>query len=155
VRWKRIGFRQNFLRWTKIMASDRSLSQKWSDFHATKAQLFWTGVGCAVATVIVGFTWGGWTTGGSAQQAAAQAGTTARQELAAAICVDRFNAGGDATAQLAALREMSTWERGKFIAGGGWVAMPEMMGKTDAAATSCAAQLVATPAPQAASTVTP
>jgi dienelactone hydrolase len=155
MRWKHLRFRRNFSEMDKIMVSDRSLSQKWSDFRATKAQLFWTGVGCAVATMVVGFTWGGWTTGGSAQLAAAQAGTTARQELAAAICVERFNAGGDATAQLAALREMSSWERGKFIAGGGWVAMPEMMGKTDAAATSCAAQLVAAPAPQAASTATP
>jgi hypothetical protein len=137
------------------MSSYRSFSQKWADFRATKAQLFWTGVGCAIVTIAVGFTWGGWKTGGSAHLAAAQAATSARQELAAAICVDRFNAGDDSTAQLVALKDMSSWDRGKFIESGGWVAMPEMMGKTDAAAKICAGQLIAAQVPQTTSSATP
>jgi len=137
------------------MSSYRTLPQKWSDFRATKALLFWTGAGCIVATMLVGFTWGGWTTGGSAHLAAAQAATSAQQELAAAICVDRFNAEGDATAQRAVLKDMSSWDRGKFIESGGWITMPDMMGKTDTAAKMCAGQLVAVPVPQTTSSATP
>ena len=48
--------------------------------------------------MLVGFTWGGWTTGGTAQATAKKAATGARQELAAVLCVDRFKTASDATA---------------------------------------------------------
>ena len=40
----------------------------------------------------------------TARSMAADAAAGARSELAAAVCVDRFKAGGDASAQLAALK---------------------------------------------------
>ena len=77
--------------------------------------------GCVVVATVVGFTWGGWTTGGSAQDMADKAAASARQELAAVVCVDRFMAAPDAGVQLTALQEItSSYAQGKFVEEGGW-----------------------------------
>ena len=63
-----------------------SISEKFRDFRASKAVLFWSCAGCIIATMVVGFTWGGWVTGGSAQERADEAAEQAVAELAADIC---------------------------------------------------------------------
>jgi hypothetical protein len=56
-----------------------------------------------------------------AEQSAAQA----RHELVATVCVDRFMAAPDVTAQLTALKGMvSPRAQGQFIHDGGWAIMP-------------------------------
>ena len=92
---------------------------------------------------MVGFTWGGWVTGGTARAMAAAAATGGRDEIVAAICVDRFQAGRDAHGQLAALKELQSWSRGSFIEKGGWATMPDKGKPTITAAQLCADQLVA------------
>ena len=72
---------------------------------------------------------------------AAAAGT--RDTLVAAVCVDRFQAGGDAQAQLAALKLLQGYSRGSFIEKGGWATMPDKAKPTATAARLCADQLVA------------
>ena len=42
--------------------------------------------------MIIGFSWGGWVTGGTSQTMAATAGNVARGELASVICVEKFKA---------------------------------------------------------------
>src|SRR5687768_10462798 len=79
-----------------IMVETQRLGQRWAGYKATKATLFWSGAACAVATVVVGFTWGGWVTGASARSMAEAAAVSGRDGLVAAICVDRFQAGRDA-----------------------------------------------------------
>jgi hypothetical protein len=34
-----------------------TLNKRWDTFQPSKTTLFWSCAGCAVATVIVGFTW--------------------------------------------------------------------------------------------------
>ena len=46
-------------------------------YRATKATLFWSCAACIVATVVVGFTWGGWVTGGTARSMAQNAAESA------------------------------------------------------------------------------
>ena len=99
----------------------RGLSQRFQDYQASKTVLFWSSAGCVVLATIVGFSWGGWTTGGTAREMAEDSAAQARQELAAVVCVDRFMAAPDADVQLAGLQEMtSSYERGKFVRDGGW-----------------------------------
>jgi hypothetical protein len=99
----------------------RSLSQRFHQYQASKAVLFWACAGSVIAATVVGFTWGGWTTGGSAQSMADKAAASARQELAAVVCVDRFMAAPDAGVQLAALQEIpSSYAQSKFVEEGGW-----------------------------------
>ena len=82
------------------MVGTQRLGQRWAGYKATKATLFWSGAACVVATVVVGFTWGGWVTGGTARSMAEAAAADGRDGLVAAICVDRFQAGSDAQGQL-------------------------------------------------------
>ena len=71
------------------------------------------------------FSWGGWVTGGTAQEMAEQSAAQARQELAAVVCVDRFMAAPDMQAQLTALKGIErSYQRGKFVEDGGWAIMP-------------------------------
>ena len=43
-----------------------SVGQRWSDARPTKTVTFWCCVASAVLTMIIGFGWGGWVTGGTA-----------------------------------------------------------------------------------------
>ena len=99
----------------------QSLSQRFQQYRPSKTALFWSCGGCVVLATIVGFSWGGWTTGGTAREMAEDSAAQARQELAAVICVDRFMAAPDAGVQLTALHEMtSARAQGKFVEDGGW-----------------------------------
>jgi hypothetical protein len=123
------------------MNGKQTLGQRWEAFRPTKAALVWSCVACTVGATVLGFTWGGWVTGGTARAMAEDAAAGARSELAAAVCVDRFKAGGDASAQLAALKGLSGWERGSFVEKGGWATMPDKAEVTKKAAGLCADQL--------------
>jgi hypothetical protein len=104
--------------------------------------VFWACAGCVVATVVVGFTWGGWVTGGTASQMAARAASDAQAELAASVCVERFAKGPDANAQLTALKNSDSWKRDTFIEAGGWATLAGMDKPVAGAATLCAQQLL-------------
>ena len=125
------------------MDARQGLGQRWAAYRPTKGLLFWAAAAGAVATVVVGFAWGGWVTGGTARSMAAAAATSGRDEIVAALCVDRFQAGRDAHGQLAALKELQSWGRGPFIEKGGWAVMPDKAKPTATAARLCAEQLVA------------
>ena len=82
---------------------------------------FWGAVGGAVALAIVGFTWGGWTTGNTANKLADQRAESAVVAALTPICVAKFQQSRDAIANLATLKAISsTWEQGSFIEKGGW-----------------------------------
>ena len=125
------------------MDARQGLGQRWAAYRPTKGLLFWAAAAGAVATVVVGFAWGGWVTGGTATRMAEAAAAGTRDTLVAAVCVDRFQAGGDAQAQLAALKELQGYSRGSFIEKGGWAVMPDKAKPTATAARLCADQLVA------------
>jgi alpha/beta superfamily hydrolase len=63
-----------------------SLGQRWDEFQPTKTVLIWSMVAAVILTMIVGFTWGGWVTAGTAQETAEEAVV----ERLALICVDQF-----------------------------------------------------------------
>ena len=70
--------------------------------------LFWACAGSALVATIVGFSWGGWVTGGMPGRWRRSSAAQARQELAAVVCVDRFMAAPDAGDQLTALKEITS-----------------------------------------------
>ena len=103
------------------MEQNQTRSQRFQQYRASKTALFWSCAGSVVVATIVGFSWGGWTTDGSAQAMADKAAAQARQELAAVVCVDRFMAAPDAGVQLTALQEISSsYAQSKFVEEGGW-----------------------------------
>lgn len=118
-----------------------SVSERFRDFRASKATLFWSCAACAIATMAVGFTWGGWVTGGSAEEQAQIAAEEAVAELAADICVQRYLASPDARVSLTALIEESSYSRDGIIEEGGWVTFGGRDEPVEGAADLCADRL--------------
>jgi pimeloyl-ACP methyl ester carboxylesterase len=132
---------------------NRGRLQGFDQYRASKTVLFWACAGSAILATIVGFSWGGWVTGGSAQAMADKAAAQARQEVAAIVCVDRFMASPDAGVQLTALKEItSASAQGKFVQDGGWVMVIPASGTGDdrKAAGLCAEELAKRETPAAA-----
>jgi len=82
----------------------QSLSRRWDDYQPSKTVFFWGCAAAAVATMIIGFGWGGWVTGGTSRAMATTAAQEARGELVSAICVERFMAAPDSAARLVELK---------------------------------------------------
>lgn len=76
--------------------------------------------GGALVMAFVGFTWGGWVTGGKAEAAALDRANTAVVTVLAPICVDKFKRASDSAAKLTALKGTDAWSRGEYVAKGGW-----------------------------------
>ena len=134
------------------MADKKSFGQRWEEYRPSKATLFWSCVAVSVLTIVVGFNWGGWVTGGTAQEMVQEG----RRNLAATFCVDKFLAAADAGTQHAALMKASTWQRDDFIDKGGWASLPELDKPVAGVADLCAEKLakVEVPASTAQSTTT-
>lgn len=117
----------------------RSIQQRWSDLQPSKTMLFWSCAGSVAVALLVGFTWGGWVTGGTAQKMAGAAGDTSRYELASVVCVERFLDAPDARAQLTALKAIdNSYRQRQFIEEGGWAVMPNKEKATRQAIDLCA-----------------
>ena len=102
-----------------------SLSRRWENYQPSKTMLVWACVAAVIATIVVGFSWGGWVTGGTSRTMAVTAGDTARGDLASAICVERFNAAPDAATKLTELKAIpDSYKKRQFIEAGGWATMP-------------------------------
>jgi hypothetical protein len=125
------------------MSQTESLSQRWEKYRPSKTLWIWSVIGAALATMILGFTAGGWTTGGTAAVMADKAAKDARIELAASICVQKFVGAEGAAEKLAALKETSSWERDSFVEDGGWAKLAGMEKSIPGTADLCAEELVA------------
>lgn len=98
----------------------------------------WGAVGGAVAVAIIGFSWGGWMTGGSAADAASRSAKTAVIAALAPICAAQFRNQPDAAGQLAALKELGGYKQSEFVVTGGWATMPGSEAPENGVAYSCA-----------------
>ena len=95
----------------------------------------------AIATLVIGFYWGGWVTGGSAKEMVQSSTSSAVVKALAPICVDNFNRQANAAASLIELKKVSSWEQGSFIEKGGWATMPGGTSPDSAVARVCAEML--------------
>ena len=92
----------------------------------------------AIATVVVGFYWGGWVTGGNAKDMVQKSATSAIVTALAPICVDKFRHQTDATASLTELKKVNSWQQASFVEKGGWATMPGSTSPDSAVARACA-----------------
>jgi hypothetical protein len=65
----------------------------------------------AVATMFVGFYWGGWSLGSTADKMAKERSDLAVVAALAPVCVDKFRALPDAEAKQAVLSKIESWKR--------------------------------------------
>ena len=81
--------------------------------------LLYGAIGGAILTIIIGFAWGGWVTGGTAQERIDEAVLP----LAAEICANNFKADPNFEKNLAALKKEDRWGKGDYIEKGKWSVM--------------------------------
>jgi hypothetical protein len=103
---------------------------------------FWGVVIGAVGIMIVGFAWGGWVLGSTAEQTANARADEAVTGILVPICVERFMGQADAAAKLAAFQSTASWQQSQLIEKGGWATATGSASPNSAVAKSCAQQLV-------------
>jgi hypothetical protein len=102
----------------------------------------------AIASMVIGFSWGGWMTGGTAIKLADERANNAVVVALTPICVEKFLQNSDAKANLAVLQKISSnWEQGQYLEKGGWVTQPGATSSDYHLARACAEKLVQVKAP--------
>lgn len=102
----------------------------------------------AIACATVGFTWGGWVTGGMARKDAVMAADEATVTALAPFYAERFRAQGDASAGMAELAKASTWERNRVPEKSGFASLPGSKTGEPALACACVELLMAPTIPK-------
>src|SRR5438093_9210504 len=100
-----------------------SRGQRWSAARPTKTLAFWSCMASVVLTMILGFGWGGWVTGGTARTTAEVTAQDAVVKRLAPICVVQSGRDPAKAVKLVALKEESSWQRGEYVGKKGWATM--------------------------------
>ena len=109
------------------------------DMDMEKVKLgLWGAAGGAVVLAIVGFMWGGWVTGSTAQQMAADAAEKVVVDRLAPICVEQYNRDPEKDQKLKKMKEIRSWNRGDYVKKQGWATMPGEKDPDSTVSTKCA-----------------
>ena len=96
----------------------------------------------AVASIVIGFSWGGWMTGGTADSLAAERADTAVVAALTPVCVEKFLQNSDAQANLAVIKKiLSNSEQGEYVRKGGWATQTGATSTDYHVARACAEKL--------------
>jgi hypothetical protein len=101
-----------------------SFKEWWSEARPTKTAVFWSWVGSVILTMIIGFAWGGWVTGGTAQTLAQKMADDAVVKRLAPICVVQFKQAPGKEEKLRELVKIDSWQRSEYVEKQGWATMP-------------------------------
>ncbi len=83
----------------------------------------WGAVGGAIALAIIGFNWGGWVLGGTANQMAREAAGIAVVDRLAPFCFEQFHQYPEKDQKIKIIEEKSSWERDDYVKEQGWATM--------------------------------
>lgn len=126
-----------------MQANIATIRQRWAEAKLTKMAAFWVAIGAITLTLFLGFSRGGWMTGGSAQRMAKSASQGAVIERLAPICVMQFNQDPLRDQKLEELKALpSTFQRARYIQEQGWATMPGEARPDDKVAAECSQQLM-------------
>lgn len=113
-----------------------------SNFEWLKPGLTGAFVG-AVGLAVVGFTWGGWVTGSTAQEMAAAEGRLAMVNALVPMCVaNSKNEDPQVTETLSAIQDARTYQRADIVMKAGWATPPGTESANRDLAKACAEKLV-------------
>ena len=93
----------------------------------------------SIATIIVGFSWGGWMLGGSAERMAKQRSAEAATQALVPVCVSQSKGDQQKLEEFAGIRY--AYERREFIVKAGWATMPGAESPNRDVAAACAEAL--------------
>ena len=113
----------------------------WYQGESLKRLLQGAAVG-VVASLAIGFGWGGWMLGSTAKTLADSTASSAVVAAIAPICVDQFQRSADVN--LTALKKTDSWQQATYVEKGGWAVMPGSKAADSGVSQACAAILSAT-----------
>jgi hypothetical protein len=114
----------------------------WRSLLNSFKPLAWGVVIGAILTMIVGFSWGGWTTSGTANRVATERATTAVTAALVPFCLEKSKADPAGTKKLAALKTLtSSYAQRDAVLEGGWATFGATEANSDVAE-ACAAELL-------------
>lgn len=93
-----------------------------------------------VATLVIGFMWGGWVTGGTAKKMTSEAIEATQVTIYSPVCVERYMAKATPE-QRAAFAKENNWNRDSIIEKTGFATPPGSSAPSDAVADKCAETL--------------
>ncbi len=92
----------------------------------------------AVATMIIGFNWGGWVLGKTAEDNATQRVNVALVQAYGPVCIERFKHQANAEAKWVELTKLDAWNRDDYIKESGFATPPGSTSPNPAIADACA-----------------
>jgi hypothetical protein len=104
----------------------------------------WGVVVGAIGTMIVGFSWLGWTLGSTAERLAVERTNAAIVVALTPACVARFMQQPGASAKLAEFQKIDSWRQREFIEAGGWATLKGDKMPNSGLANACAEELAKT-----------
>ncbi len=104
--------------------------------------VLWGAVGGGIVLAVIGFAWGGWVTGGTAEKMAEELAQTAVVARLAPICVEQYNQDSEKDQKLKELKEESSSKRDDYVEKQGWATMPGEKEADSKVAAKCAELLV-------------
>ena len=103
----------------------------------------WGAVIGGILTMIVGFSWGGWTTSSTANQVAAQRADAAVTAAFIPVCLAQVKVDDTKGKKLGDLRAITTsYEQTEFVMKAGWATFPGKADPNRDVAEACAAALL-------------
>jgi hypothetical protein len=115
--------------------------------HAAIKPGVWGVVIGSVLTMIVGFSWGGWTTSSTTDQLAIKRADAAVTTALVPICLEREKIDVTKATKLGELKAMtSSYEQTEFVMKTGWATFPGKEDPNRDVAAACASALVETAA---------
>ncbi len=118
-----------------------TVGQRWNATQLSKTAIVWICLAFIIATMLVGFTWGGWVTGGTAQKAATTLANDAVVQRLTAICVAQFQQDPAKDQKLVELKAVSSYKQGDYVKEQGWSTMPGDEQSDSKVAAACAKSL--------------
>ncbi len=118
-----------------------TVGQRWSAKQFSKTAIAWMCLAMIAGTMLVGFTWGGWVTGGSAQKTATTMTNNAVVQRLSSICVAQFQQDLARDEKLTELQAARSYEQRNFVRDQGWATMPGDEESDTKVATACAKAL--------------
>jgi hypothetical protein len=100
--------------------------------------VIWGAIGGAIAAMVIGFSWGGWMTSGTAGQLASDNAEAAVVQVLTPLCVAKAEGELD---MLQELKAESRFKRDDYVIEAGWVDSVSQKYRSDVA-TNCAETLV-------------
>ena len=112
----------------------------WYQGESLKRLLQGAAVG-ALATLAIGFGWGGWMLASTAKTLADSTANSAVVAAIAPICVDQFQRSADAANNLTELKKTDSWQQAAYVEKGGWAIVPGSKEVDSGVPQACAAIL--------------